>query len=334
MLVRRGGDKRVSVIIPSWNGKELLEICLASLTKQTFKNFEIIVVDNGSTDDSVSFIEKFYPQTKLIKLPTNLGFAAAVNKGIKASFGKYVILLNNDTKADKRCLEYLVKIADKHKDVGMVASKMLQFYQPDLIDSAGDYIDAAGHANNIGRGEKDCALFNKEGYVFLVNGGGSLFKMEVFEKVGLLDEDYFAYFEDVDIGLRAQLQGFKAYYQPKAIIWHIHKATSNRNKALTQYLQFRNMTMTIIKDFPRSLLLTDWNWLKIILVNINTIRHLSGQGFLKEALNAEWYILSHLCIIFKKRKIIQSKLTVLEKYFIENVVPKKITFFRLVNRGI
>lgn len=333
MLVHHGGSRRVSVIIPNWNGEKLLEICLASLIKQTFKNFEIIVVDNGSTDNSVSFIEKFYPQIKLIKLPTNLGFAAAVNKGIKASLGRYVILLNNDTKADKKCLEYLVKTAEKHKDVGMVASKMLQFYQPYLIDSAGDYIDAAGHANNIGRGEKDGAFFNKEGYIFLVNGGGGLFKKELFEKVGLLDEDYFAYFEDVDIGLRAQLQGFKAYYQPKAVIWHIHKATSNRNKSLTEYLQFRNMTMNIIKNFPKPLLLKDWNWLKITLVNINTIRYLSRQGFLKEALNAEWYILSHFWTLLKKRKIIQSKVIIPDRYFIENVAPKRITFFRLFKRG-
>lgn len=325
---------KVSVVIPNWNGKHLLKICLDSLQKQSLKDFETIIVDNGSVDGSVSFIEKFYPKVRLIKLTSNLGFAPAVNCGINLSKGEYIVLLNNDTKVDNKCLQYLVHTADEHKDVGMVASKMLQFDKPDLIDSAGDYIDAAGHANNIGRGEKDSAKFNKAGYVFLVNGGGGLFKREVFEKVGLLDEDYFAYFEDVDIGLRAQLQGFKAYYQPKAIIWHIHKATSNKNKSLTEYLQFRNMTMNIIKNFPKPLLLKDWNWLKITLVNINTISYLSGQGFLKEALSAQWYILSHLLTLLNKRRTIQSKISVPYEYFINNCFPKKITFWGLYKKGI
>lgn len=313
----------VSVVIPNWNGKEFLEVCLKSLKKQTFKDFEVIIVDNGSTDGSKEFIKKYYPDFKIIALPQNVGFSPAVNLGIKKAVGEYIFLLNNDTKVDKKCIEQLVKTLELRKDVGMVAAKMLNFYTPELIDSAGDYIDVVGHANNIGIGQKDGPKFNKEDYVFLVTGGGSLIRRNVFEKVGLLDDSYFAYFEDVDFCLRAQYQGFKAYYQPKAVVYHIHMATSRRNPAFKEYLQFRNMTMTIIKDFPAALLKKDWNWLRVLLVNINTVRYLFTTGYGLQALHAEWYVLTHLYSLLKQRKTIQSGITVSDEYLINQFKKKE-----------
>ncbi len=320
---------KASIVIPNWDGKKFLKSVLKSLKNQTYKNFETIVVDNGSKDGSVEYIERYFPKTRIIKLPKNIGFAPAVNLGIKEALGEYIILINNDTKVDKRCIEYLVLAADVHPEVGMVACKMLQFYKPSIIDSAGDYIDASGHANNIGLGEKDGEKFNKAGYVFLVTGGGGLFKRSVFDKVGFLDDDFFAYFEDVDLCFRAQLVGIKGWYEPKAIIYHIHKATSSRNKPFTEYLQFRNMTMTVIKNFPKGLLLKDLNWLKIILVNINTIRFLSINGFFVSAIKAEFYIIFNFFKLLNKRKYIQENIKVSESYIIENVLPKKVTFFGL-----
>lgn len=325
---------KVSVVIPNWNGLEFLKICLPSLKKQSFKDFEVLIIDNGSSDGSCEYIKKNFPDYKLISLEKNIGFAPAINLGIKNSKGEYIFLLNNDTEVDKRCIEYLVKTADSKKDVGMIAAKMLQFRNRKLIDSMGDYIDAVGHANNIGWGEKDSEKFNKEKYIFLVTGGGSLFKREVFEKVGLFDGDYFAYMEDVDLSFRAQFQGFRAFFEPKAIIFHYHKGTSNRNKAFSEYLQFRNMTQTIIKDFPKELFLKDLNWLKIILVNINTIRFLAGEGYLMEALKAEWFILKNFPKLLQKRKKIQTNIKVSKTYIIQNILPKKITFFGVFKKGI
>jgi GT2 family glycosyltransferase len=325
---------KVSVVIPNWNGVSLLRDCLPTLKKQTLKDFEIIVVDNGSTDQSVEFIKKNYPEVILVTLDHNTGFAPAVNLGIKKSKASFVLLLNNDTKVDSRCLEYLYNAAIAHKDVGMVAAKMLQMNNPKKIDSAGDYIDSVGHANNIGLGKNDGPEFERPGYVFLVTGGGGLFKKTVFEKVGLLDEDYFAYFEDVDLCLRAQMVGFKGWFEPKAKIYHLHKATSNKNKSFTEYLQFRNMTQTIIKDFPDKLLKKDFNWLKIFLVNINTVRYLATQGYLKEALRAEMYIVINFFRLLQKRKKIQNKKIVDDNYLVGNFEPKKVTFFGLFKRGI
>lgn len=320
----------VSVIIPNWNGKHLLKKCLTSLKNQTFKDFEVIVVDNGSTDGSLNYIRKYFSFVKINSLPKNYGFARAVNAGIKISFGKYIVLINNDTEVDKNCIQYLVTAAYKNKKVGFVAAKMLNFYQRNVIDSAGDYIDVVGHANNIGLGEKDGNKFNHAGPVFLATGGGGLFKREVFNKVGLFDGDYFAYFEDVDLCLRAQLKGFKGWYEPKAKIYHIHKATSRKNPGFLEYLQFRNMTQTIIKDFPWVLLKKDFNWLKILLVNFNTIRYLATKGYLWEALKAEGWILLHLPHLLYKRWKIQSSKKVSDQYIIENILPKKITLFGLL----
>lgn len=326
--------KIVSVVIPNWSGKHLLKVCLSSLKKQTFKDVEIIVVDNGSMDGSIEYIKKYYPKTKVISLDKNYGFAKAVNEGIKKSLGKYIVLINNDTEVDKNCLQYLVEAAKNKKDVGFVAAKMLNFYKRDRIDSAGDWIDVVGHANNIGQGEKDGPKFSVPGYAFLVTGGGGLFKREVFEKVGLLDEDYFAYFEDVDLCLRAQLQGFKGWFEPRAKIYHIHKATSNKVKPLAEYWQFRNLTQTVIKDFPSELLKKDFNWLRVLLVNINTVRFLATQGLFWQGIKAEVYILLHLPQLLRKRSEIQNSKKVSDEYIIENFIPKKITLFGLFRNGI
>lgn len=321
-----------SVIIPNWNGRHLLKKCLGSLQKQTYKNFEIILVDNGSTDGSSDYVKKYFSQVKIISLDKNYGFARAVNEGIKQARGGYLVLINNDTEVDKDCLKYLVSAAKSHPEVGFVAAKMLNFYNRKLIDSAGDYIDMVGHADNIGRGEKDREEFNKPGYVFLVTGGGGLFKREVFDKVGLFDEDYFAYFEDVDLCLRAQFQGFKGWFEPEAKIYHIHKATALKNKAFLEYLQFRNMMQTIIKDFPRRII---WKkWFLILMVNLNTFRFLVSKGFLVEVIKAEIWILWHLPKLLYKRWQVQKSRKVPDKYIVDNFRPKKITLFGLFPTGV
>lgn len=320
---------KASVIIPNWNGKHLLKTCLVSIQKQTFKNIEIVVVDNGSEDGSADYIRKFFPGVKIVELDKNYGFAKAVNIGIKASNGKFVVLINNDTEVDKDCIKYLVEAAITHPEVGFVAAKMLDFHRRDIIDSVGDYIDEVGHANNIGLGEKDVPAFNKPDYVFLVTGGGGLFKRDVFERVGFLDENYFAYFEDVDFCLRAQLQGFKGWYEPKAIIYHIHKATSSKNQTLLEYWQFRNMTQTIIKDFPTSILLKKWRWLKIILVHFNTIFYQLKNGYFWPPILADLWIIFHLPLLLKERKKIQSNIKVSSEYIEGFLAEKEVTFWGL-----
>lgn len=325
---------KASVIIPTWNGKDLLRICLPSLNSQTFKEFEVLVVDNGSTDGTKEFIRENFPAFRLIELNKNLGFAAAVNRGIKESKGEYVILLNNDTEADKKCVEALVNAAGEHPEVGFVASKILNFYKRNIIDNAGDYIDGGGHPNTRGSGKKDTEEFNKPEYIFMATGGGSLFRKSIFKSIGLFDEEYFVYMEDVDFCLRAQLQGIKGWYEPKARIYHIRMATSSRNMDFFQYLTFRNMTINIIKNFPFAVFFHDLNWLKIILVNLNTCLYLFKKGYGKSALRAQWYILTHILNLLKKRSEVQKTKVVSDKYFVSNIKKKKITFFGFLKNGM
>jgi GT2 family glycosyltransferase/SAM-dependent methyltransferase len=317
--------KKAVIIIPNWNGKNLLKTCLNSLRFQTSRDFEIVVVDNGSEDGSCEYIKKYFPEVILIKFDKNYGFAKAINVGIEKTSEKYLILINNDTKVNKNCVKYLIEAAEKHKEVGFVAAKMLNFYKKNIIDSAGDYIDVAGHANNIGLGEEDGEKFNKEGYMFLATGGGSLFRRELFEKVGFFDEDYFASFEDVDLCLRGQFAGFKGWYEPRAMIYHIHKATAARIKSQLEYLQFRNMTITIIKNFPTALFMRNFNWLRIILVHLNTIRYLSAKGFFLQAIMADSWVLLHLPKILQKRFKIQRNRIASDEYMISNFREKKLT---------
>lgn len=314
---------KISVVIPTWNGKKWLKVCLPSLRIQTFKDFEVIVVDNGSRDGSGKYVKKYYPKYKLICLEKNLGFAGGVNRGIEASQGENIVLVNNDMKLDKDFLNQLYLSLQK-REVGMVAAKVLQYYHPQLIDSAGDYIDIVGHGNNIGQGEVDREQYNENTKIFLVTGGACLIRREVLEKVGLLDEDYFAYFEDVDLCLRAQFCGFKAIFQPKAIAYHVHKATSSKNPALLEYWQFRNMTMNIIKDFPDCVIWHKWNWLKIILVNLKTIYFLARQGMIISAMSAEWYVIWHFGDLLKKRAQVQSLIRVDNDYLRSIFADKKI----------
>lgn len=323
-------NPKVTVVIPNWNGRYLLEICLKSLEKQSFSDFDVMIVDNGSTDESVKFIRKNFPKIGVLELNRNFGFARAVNEGIKNSYGRYLVLLNNDTEADKDYIRYLVEAADRHEEAGFVAAKMLQFDNRNIIDSAGDAVDVVGHSYNIGLGQEDGPEFNKAGEIFLATAGGSLFKREVFEQAGYFDEDYHTYMEDIDLCLRAQFQGFKGWYEPKAVLYHIRKATSSKIGRLSEYWHFRNMTQNVIKDYPVKLFLTDFNWLKIKLVNLNTILYMGKKGFLWEGIKADLWIIFHLPQLLWKRYRIQSSKKVSDDYIIKNIRPKKITLYGLL----
>lgn len=319
----RRGSVKISVVIPNWNGKHWLKICLPSLKKQSFTDFEVLVVDNGSADGSEEYVSRYFSEFRVVRLERNLGFAGGVNRGIESAVGESIVLINNDMKLDEDFLDQMHE-ASKDRRVGLVAAKVKQFYNRKLIDSAGDYIDIVGHANNIGMGEVDGPKYDVARSVFLVTGGACLIKRAVFDKVGLLDEDYFAYFEDVDLSLRAQFAGFKAVYQPKAVVYHVHKGTSSKNRALLEYWQFRNMTMNIIKDFPNCVIFYKWNWLKIVLVNFKTIHFFAKQGLIWSALRAEWYVICHLPQLLAKRQKVQALITVKPDYLRAIFQEKKI----------
>ncbi|MBI2196562.1 glycosyltransferase family 2 protein [Candidatus Daviesbacteria bacterium] len=324
---------QTSVIIPNWNGRKLLEDCFNSLAEQTFEDFEIILVDNGSTDNSLEYVKNHFPRVRVISLGKNFGFARAINEGVRASNAEYVVFLNNDTSVDKKFLEELVECADSHPEVVSVNSKLLNFYDKELIDGVGILINEVGQARSIGWREKDKGQYDSEQYIFGATGGASLFRREDFIKVGLpaggFDEKYFLYSEEVDFAFRAQFLGYKSIYCPQAIVYHKHKATSRKLPAHIEYWQFRNMTQTIIKDFPAGILFKNWRWLKIILVHINTIFYQLKNGFWWPPFSADLWILFHLPQLLHERKRIQSSRKVSDEYIESFLTEKKVTFWGL-----
>lgn len=320
---------KASVIIPNWNGSELLKDCLNSLMEQTFKNFEIILVDNGSTDNSLEHVNNHFPQVRVISFKKNFGFAKAINEGVNVSNADYVIVLNNDTSVDKDWVKNLIACADLHPEVISVNSKLLNFYDKKTIDGVGILINEVGQARSIGWQEKDSGQYGKEQYIFGATGGASLFRRKEFIEVGLFDKKYFMYSEEVDFSFRAQFLGYRSIFCPKAIVYHKHKATSKKLPAHIEYWQFRNMTQTIIKDFPASILFKKWRWLKMILVHLNTIFYQLKNGYFWPPFLADLWILYHLPHLLRQRKKIQSSRKVSDEYIESFLKEKKITFWSL-----
>ncbi len=314
-------NMKASVIIPNWNGQHLLTDCLESLKKQSFKDFELILVDNNSDDNSINKTFEIYPDARVIKLSWNFGFSKAINEGVKKARGEYVLFLNNDTKADEYWIENLVATADKHPEVVSVGSKLLNFYDQNVIDGLGISINDVGQAKSLGWQELDNGQFDQSIYIFGATGGGSLFRKEIFVELGMFDEDYFMYSEEVDFAFRAQFKGFKSIYCPKAKVFHKHKSTASKMPANMEYWQFKNMTQTIIKDFPLKFILKKNRWIKIIMVHINTIIYQIKNGFIWSSIRCEsWLIKNFLKLLIKRYRVQKTKevdVRYIESFFLE-----------------
>lgn len=241
------GFPLVSIVIANWNGRSWLSHCLSSLARQTFTDFEVIVVDNGSSDDSVAWLLAHWPDVRLVRLKLNLGFAAANNLGIRAARGRFIVTLNNDTLAEPDWLAQMVT-AVSTPDIGMVAAKILVWNDPAMLDSTGIEVDLAGMAWNRGDGQPADTVFAAE--VFGPNAAAALYRREMLEQIGLFDEDFFAYYEDVDLAWRARRAGWRCVYAAEAQIRHWHSATGGQNKPFKAYLLGRNRVWCLVKNYP------------------------------------------------------------------------------------
>lgn len=249
-------SKLVSIIIPNWNGKHYLAACLDSIRKQTYKNIETVIVDNGSKDGSVEFLKENYPEVKLITFEVNTGFSPAVNAGIRGGAGEYLALLNNDTIIEPEWTEELVKALDEHPECGSVGCKMLAYDDKTILDGVGDGYRRGGLPGRIGHKEKDEGRFDQPRYILGACGGAAIYRKTLFDDIGLFDDDYFAYLEDVDLALRAQSAGYKCLYVPTAIVYHVGCGTTGSGYSpLVVKLSSRNNWNTIVKNIPMPLLL-------------------------------------------------------------------------------
>ena len=294
----------VSVIIANWNGAGVLGECLDSLRRQTFTDFEVILVDNGSTDGSVDLAKKHYDnQAKIIELDRNYGYGVANNRGIEAAQGRLIALLNNDAAADEHWLEELVEAAraddarfasppDAHagkKDaegdssvftgprIGMFASKILNYDNRDIIDNVGHLMYPDGLNRGRGRLEKDDGRFDTPCEALFPSGCAALYRREMLDQIGLFDEDFFAYGDDTDIGMRGRLAGWGCWYVPTAVVYHRYSATAGEYSALKAYLVERNRIFIALKYLPSSMILASpWHTLKRLIMQ--AYGALTGKG--------------------------------------------------------
>ena len=240
----------VSVVIPNFNGIAFLDSVLASLEGRTLSNFEVILVDNGSTDGSCSFVTANYPWVHLIELSENFGFCGAVNAGIRAAKAPYVLLLNNDTEVKEDFVEEMLAAIRRHKNAFSCGARMVQYHDRDRLDDVGNYYCALGWSFARGRG-KDIHAYETEDKIFSACAGAAIYRKKIIEKIGYFDEEHFAYLEDTDIGYRARIYGYENWYAPKAIVYHVGSGTSGSryNQFKTRYSS-RNNIYLIYKNMP------------------------------------------------------------------------------------
>jgi len=259
----------VSVIILNWNGQHFLERCLKSLLTQTFQDFEIVLVDNGSEDGSVPFLEEHFPQVRVIINQENLGFAAANNQAIRATDSEFVATLNNDTEVESNWLEELVRAAETDGRVGACTSKMLFAHQPGMINSTGIALDRAGIAWDRRGGEQDDPAETEIVKVFGACAGAALYRRAMLDEIGLFDERFFAYLEDVDLAWRAQWADWKTLFVPTARVLHFHSGTGGEGSRFKNWHLGRNKVWVITKNYPWPQIL--WYLPIIVLYDLGSI---------------------------------------------------------------
>ncbi|HEY6837991.1 MAG TPA: glycosyltransferase family 2 protein [Geobacteraceae bacterium] len=247
---------RVSVIIVNWNGLEHLGPCLESLERQTFRDFEVVVVDNGSADGSVAFLRENHPRVRVVELSENRGFATGNNAGFAVAQGEFIVTLNNDTVAEEGWLAELVAAADSAPDVGMVASRICSFTDPDRIDSLGVRVCRDGMSRGAHRLQSYASLrLAATEEILIPSACAALYRRAMLDVTGFFADAFFAYCEDTDLGLRGRWAGWRAVLASRAVVGHKYSQTGGTFSPLKLYLVERNHYLAAVRNFPLRLLL-------------------------------------------------------------------------------
>jgi len=323
-----------AVVVASWNGKKYLKNFFDSLAAQTLRNFKIIFVDNGSDDGSVDFVGENYAnifsdRLEIERFEKNAGFAKGYNAGIEKALAdektKYVIVLNNDTKLDEKCLENLVNCAKKHPEAGSIQPKVLNFFDRGKIDCTGIVFSSDGVAMNRGYNEEDSGKYSREEEIFGVSGTAALLSRAALEETQLekgeyFDNDFFAYHEDADLAWRMRLAGLKSFFCPGAKLFHIHSATADKISGFKAFYLNRNRFFTLIKNYPFGRLLSAFFILTptryfflLVCAIMKKEQRRRGDGKVgktaaaKEILKAWGSVIANMPNLFKKRRAIQRR---------------------------
>ena len=301
-----------SVVIPNWNGALHLPTCLSSLRLQRSRSMEVIVVDNASMDGSLELLTRDYPEVRRLALESNHGFTGACNAAIRVAQGAIVVLLNNDTEAAPDWLAEIQTAFQRYPDAGMVASKIMLFDRRDTFHTAGDLFCTDGVPANRGVWTQDAGQY-KEGYVFSACGGAAAYRRGMLQQVGLLDESFFFSFEDIDLAWRAQLQGWRAVYAPRAVVYHRLSATGGGQTA--SFHDGRNAIYVLVKDVPTSVWQRHWRGilgrqLRLAWQALRSWRGRAARARLRGQIAGLWALPQ----LLRARRVVQSTRSVSTEY--------------------
>ncbi len=278
----------ISVITINYDQRKVTLNLLKSLQNVTYKNIEIIVVDNASPNDNPDIIKEKYPNIKLIKSEKNLGFAGGNNLGVRAANGKYLLFINNDTEVPPGFLEPLVDLMEKNPSIGMVSPKIKFHWNPELIQYAG-YTKMNPYTirnNSIGYHQKDLDSFNKLAETHAAHGAAMMIPRKVIEKVGLMPDVYFLYYEELDWAEMIKRAGYKIYYQPKSFILHKESVSTGKDSPFKTYYLTRNRLIFARRNYKGMTKLVSVIFQLFISCPKNTLKYLSKRQFLH--LKAYW----------------------------------------------
>ncbi|MDQ6750181.1 MAG: glycosyltransferase family 2 protein [Actinomycetota bacterium] len=245
------GPPTVTAVVLTYNGRHLLEATLPSFVAQAREGTRIVVVDNGSTDGTADWLREHWPQVNLVRHASNCGVTAALNSCLDAAETDLVGLFNNDVELAPDCLAELVRAMREHPQAAAASPKLLSYHDRGVIDGAGDIYAWVGSGGRRGHGERDHGQFEAPCAIFGVCGGAAVFRREALSEIGVFDDAFFAFYEDVDWSFRAQLAGFSIRYVPTAIAYHMGSATLGQGMTdFTRYHTTRNQIWVVVKDWP------------------------------------------------------------------------------------
>jgi GT2 family glycosyltransferase len=317
-----------TVIIVNWNGKELIGECLDGMRRQTYRDFSIVMVDNGSTDGSVEYVAHAYPEVTIIQLKKNYGFCLANNLALEEVETEYVVLLNNDVVAAPDWLGCLVAAMKAYPQAGSATSKFLYYDRPDVIDRAGDGYSRAGAGVLRGRGEP-AGRYNRREWVFGACGGASIYRTRMLTDIGFFDPNFFIINEDVDLSFRAQLMGYRCLYVPEAVVYHRASRSIGYDSPKSVYYGHRNLEWVYLKNIPSVLFVK--TLLHHLCYNSIAFVFFLFKGRLKPFIAAKKDALKGIRWVMEERRKIQRRKKASDAY-IWGLLEKEFFLPRLLHR--
>jgi GT2 family glycosyltransferase len=333
---------KVSVVIPNFNGITprdglvCLELVLSSLERQTFRDFDVTVVDDASTDSSVRYLETSWPQVRVVALEQNSGFPSVVNRGIAASGGEHIALINNDVELSPDWLEELVGELDRDAAIGFVTGKILSYADRDVIEQVGQDYYTCGRFTPRGLDERDAGQYEERRLIPIATAAASIYRRASVEQAGGFDEDYFLYCEDSDLCLRMLMAGFRGVYFPGTRAYHVRGATTGALPELVQFHLYRNGLITLVKDLPGPTLRRSLP--KIVLYEAHQLRVASANGYGRVFLRAYRSFFKMLPGTLRKRRWVQGQRAISVEAFEEFLLteyplPSRLARLRARLRG-